>query len=222
LIIPKSKNYYYIFLHFCEFQHVIISISSYLSNNVTGKINHSEYLKTEKETRLSFLHRNHQRKKATSFSALMASEKSSNNSVSPVSGSHKKEEETPATNKHKLTCRNGNKLNSFIFPRRGESALNLTYDNSSEGNSNRHMVFHKRSHREGSNAIVRMGESKMNRNKRIMSKPNSFTQIENLDINSKRSKNSLVSDDDSSQQSNHLVPKLSKSDFASYLNGGNK
>jgi hypothetical protein len=190
---------------------------------VTGDVDHNEYLKTEKEPRLSFLYRNHQRKKATSISALMVSEKSSNNSVSLVSGSHKKEEETHGTNKHKLTCRNGRKkLNSFIFPRRGESASNLTYDNSSEGHSNRHMVFHKRSHREGSNAIVRMGESKMNRNKRIMSKPNSLTQIDNLDINSKRSKNSLVSEDDSSQQSNHLVPKLSKSDFASYVNGGNE
>lgn len=99
--------------------------------------------------------------------------------------------------------------------------MNLSSENSSDDRSNRHMVFHKRSLRGGSKAAIKIGGERYNRNNRNMRKPNSFSQIDCIDNNPKQDENSLDDSGDSSQSTNHLAPKLSKSDFASYLNEGN-
>lgn len=83
------------------------------------------------------------------------------------------------------------------------------------------MVFHKRSQRGGSKAAIKIGEERYNRNNRNMRKPNSYTQIDCVDNNPKPDESSLDDSEDSSQSINHLAPKLSNSDFASYLNEGN-
>ena len=187
---------------------------------VTRDADHSEYLRTEQEQdqKLNFPHFYHLRKNSTSFTAAIGSENLSNNSVSPASGSNKKEEIIQSTNKNR---RNGDKSNSFIFTRRGESVLNLSSENSSEDRSNRHMVFNRRSHRGGSKAAIKIGGERHTRSKRNMRKPNSYTQMDHLDIHQKQDRNSISDSDDSSHESNHLVPKLLKNDFTSYLNERN-
>ena len=63
------------------------------------------------------------------------------------------------------------------------------------------------------------------RNKKILGKPNSFTQVENLNHQHNipnSSKNSSVdSETNSHEESTVMVPKLSKSDLASFLNEAN-
>lgn len=87
------------------------------------------------------------------------------------------------------------------------------------------MIFQKRSHRGGSQAPNRLGDCERGRNRKVLKKPNSFSQVENLHqqapLPEKSPRSSIESNSNSNHESTVMVPKLSKSDLASYLNEGN-
>jgi hypothetical protein len=130
------------------------------------------------------------------------------------------------------------KKNSFHILKRGRSTSGVSSDISSNGSkSNRHLIFLKvNSNQRGkSKPLVHASDQNLRgRNRRNMRKPNSFSQIDNIHKNryaneSQMSKNNMESSqcnlsldsDSNSNKSTVMVPKLSKSDVASFLNEGN-
>lgn len=127
-----------------------------------------------------------------------------------------------ANSKVRSTRHITDKTKSFCFPKGIESILAISSENSSEERSTRHLVFQRGSFRGKHPGAPRLGGGDRGRNKRFLGKPNSFTQVENLNLQHNipnSSKNSSVdSETNSHEESTVLVPKLSKSDLASFLN----
>jgi len=149
--------------------------------------------------------------------------------VSPVSMKFKKQvspSPSPKAIKSKSSRRIINNSRSFFLSKKDESALGFSSENSSDEKSIRHPIFQKRSQRGRTKISHSGGEFVHSRCKYASRKPNSFSDFKQYQKAQKLPEQKHVSSVDSESNSNNdsavMVPKLSRSDLASFLNEGNE
>ena len=102
-------------------------------------------------------------------------------------------------------------LKSNFQPRK-EPVVKLSSENSSEGQSSRHMIFQRRTQDHMRNP-ERLGDKEKVQRKKILRKPNSFSQVEYLENNQilKPISNESMDSRNSSEEKTVMAPKMMKS-----------
>ncbi|CAI2378559.1 unnamed protein product [Moneuplotes crassus] len=181
------------------------------SKDMSSKVLTRDEDTSEVQRNLSVLRKT--RKNSASFTAVFGSENLSNNSVSPVSGSDKKEvfrkysNDAFASNATKLSPTNSK---SGHNPKR-ESPVGLSSENSSEEQSSRRVIFKNRMNGT-QNRDLRLGDKEKFQRRKILRKPNSFSQVEYLETTNKLDPKRNESHDSvhSSEENTVMMPKLSQ------------